>query len=604
MKKRFNLNSRSYVFLALILVISVISACKKQEYTLTTTDDVNITGYLEKYPDQFSLMSEIIERAGSRGYLSAYGNYTLFTPTNEAVKTWLQTLGKASVSDLSAAELKDVINYHLVMDTLNTKNFSDGKLQQLPLYGQYITTGVKNINNVSTYVLNGEAKVIQSNIRVGNGVLQIIDHVLQPQSKTLAQLFDEEPYRTKYSIFRQALIATGFYDSLNVQPANATDVTRKFQTVFAESDEALSVKYGSYEALYDDLSGKTLKDPKNHSDSLWLYVAYHIGTGANYLADIVSTSSLTTLAPSEVITTKYAGQRVLLNEVDFNGKTEPGVELNRENSDITASNGVLHDATEYFKIKVRIPTPLYWDMELDGLSQNPKHPNYGVKNIDMQTNGASTFPGAYNPEDPTKINSLYQFLNPSNRWYSKMDMISLSISGPTGNKARSFWHEFRTPLLVKGLYKVWVCYAQLDRATNQLQWVMNPGTPNEQVLTNIMYSGLSLTASGKSLTDPNSDNLMETEGYKRYMATTSETAINDKGEVVKGDVAPNSAVMVGRLLGIANIKSTDRQWIRIRGLGGMTGSNIIGVDMLHFIPIDMDQQYPRFSRSGTIFKRP
>jgi hypothetical protein len=133
---------------------------------------------------------------------------------------------------------------------------------------------------------------------------------------------------------------------------------------------------------------------------------------------------------------------------------------------------------------------------------------------------------------------------------------------------------------------------------------MNPGTPNEQVLSNIMYSGLSLTASGKSLSDPNSDNLMETEGYKRYMATTAETAINDKGQVVNGDVAPTSAVMVGRLVGIANIRTTDRHWIRVRGLGGMTGNNIVGVDMIHFIPVNMDQQYPRFSRSGTVFRRP
>ncbi|MBC8053906.1 MAG: fasciclin domain-containing protein [Sphingobacteriaceae bacterium] len=602
MKKKLTNSHKAYAFMFILMIIA-LNACKKPDYTLTTTEDVNITGYLAKYPEKFSLMSEIITKSGSEGFLGAYGSYTLFTPTNDAIKAWLQSINKSSLSELSSEELKKVINYHLVMDTLNTKNFTDGKLQRLPLYNQYITTGVSNINGVSTYTLNKESRIIQSNIRVGNGVLQVIDHVLVPRTKTLAQLIAEND---RYDIFEEALIATKFFDSLNVDPLVSTDALKRFQTVIAVSDSAFEKdNIFNFEDLKDRLS--TENDPTKKTDSLWLFMAYHITPSANYLADVASSTSLVTLAPSEILTAKYAGQKVLLNEVEFNGAIEPGIELNRVFSDVSASNGVLHDAKNYFTIKVRFPTPLYWDMELDGLSQNPRNPDYGVRAINLHPNGASFNPASYLPADATKIGSQYQVGSPGNRVFNKGDLLNLSLSGPTSNLARPLHHDFRTPLLVKGLYKVWVCYGQNGNANaNQTQWVMNPGTPAEQVLPNIMISGNNLGSSGISLTAPNSDNLMEANGFKRYMALNTETAVNAQGQIVTGDAAYvlGTNTTVGRLVGIANIKTTDRHWIRIRGLGGMSGSNIIWLDMIHFIPIDMDQQYPRFSSKGVVFKRP
>lgn len=320
MKVKLDLRKITYLVILSAFVIFVINACKRESLTLTTTDDVNITGFLEKNPDKFSLFTQILERSGTKGYLAAYGKYTMFTPDNNAVNNWLKSLNKTAVDQLTAAELKDVVRFHVLPDTVATGKFTDGKLTQITLYGQYLQTGVTFKDGISSFIINKQALITQSNVRVGNGIIHVIDHVLIPSTKTLAATIEGN---NRYSIFTQALKETGFYDSLNYVQAVIPDTTRRFQTVILESDSALQAAgFNNYAALKAKLS-KT-GNPKSHADSLWMYVAYHISTGASYTPDIVSSPSLATLVPSEIITTKLLGTKVLLNDDEFNGVIEPG----------------------------------------------------------------------------------------------------------------------------------------------------------------------------------------------------------------------------------------------------------------------------------------
>ena len=100
----------------------------------------------------------------------------------------------------------------------------------------------------------------------------------------------------------------------------------------------------------------------NPLDSLHIYVAYHIIPEAKYLADIASASSHFTLQPLEVLSSKLAVEKVLINDLDFNGVHEPGVELPRSASDISTTTGVLHIASAHFRPKLRVPFPVYWDV--------------------------------------------------------------------------------------------------------------------------------------------------------------------------------------------------------------------------------------------------
>jgi uncharacterized surface protein with fasciclin (FAS1) repeats len=601
---KMKLNYHKLVLLVLIgLMVFLIDACKQEEYTQSTTTDVNITGYLAQNPDQFSMFLQIIERAGTKGYLGAYGKYTMFTPTNAAVTAWLKGLNKTGIEQMTAAELKDVVRFHVLSDTIATSKFTDGKLPQITLYGQYLLTGVTFNQGVSNYIINKEAIVTKSNIRVGNGIIHVIDHVLRPSLKTLAVKIEEN---ARYSIFTQALKETGFYDSLNYAQANIPDTTRRFQTVVLESDSALmAAGFANYAALKAKLS-KT-GNPKSHSDSLWMYVAYHISTGASYTGDIVSSPSIGTLVPNEIVTTKLVGTKILLNDDEFNGIVEPGVELNRTYSDFTASNGVLHEARSFYKIKPRVPTGVFFDIgdqpELKalaswrvpgtsvGLLQNGKLITAGIR---LDAYRSNTIGPVY------AVSTLP--IDAAGRSYANKDLIQFSMT--TSNAARSIWVELRTPMLVKGKYRVWICYTY--NVSGPLEQVgVDVGTTQEQILPNLVDFAQNLTASGVATANaalPSADGLMLTNGFKRYMATTVEVSNGVNGSQ---PVATNNlwSIMPGKLAGVVDIKTTDKHWVRFTTLRG-NGSNIMNIDMIHFIPIDDDQNYPRFNPTGLIYKRP
>jgi uncharacterized surface protein with fasciclin (FAS1) repeats len=603
MKEKLNIHKLSYLVILSAFVLFVINSCKKEIYTQTTTDDVNITGYLEKYPEKFSLWSQILERSGTKGYLAAYGKYTVFTPNNDAVTAWLKSNNKTSVEQMTPAELKDVVRFHVLPDTVATNKFTDGKLAQITLYGQYLQTGVAFKGGVSSYVVNKSTTILLSNVRTGNGIIHVIDHVLIPATKTLAATIEGND---RYKIFTEALKVTGFYDSLNYAQANVPDTTRRFQTVVLESDSAIKAAgFADFAALRAKLS-KT-GNPRLHTDSLWMYVAYHISAGASYTPDIISSPSLTTLVPSEIVTTKLVGTKVLLNDDEFNGIIEPGVEINRPFSDFTTSNGVLHESKTFYKIKPRVPTGVFFD-----IGDQPELKAMAAWRIPGQTigliqNGKFITAGIRGDRIPSQaINYTTSTLpyGSDTRSYANKDVIQFNASN--SNTARNFWIEIRSPMLVKGKYKIWICYTY--NGSGPLEQIgVDVGTSQEQILPNLVDCTQQLTSSG--VTDangalPSTDGLMLTNGFKRYMATTVETATDGVTKGLQPTGANNGwKIMVGKLAGVADIKTTDKHWIRFTCLRGNNNA-ILNIDMIHFIPIDDDQNYPRFSPSGAIFNRP
>jgi uncharacterized surface protein with fasciclin (FAS1) repeats len=319
MKRISEINRRIGIMLSLMLLFG-IWGCKQEALVYTTTTDTNITSYLEKYPERFSEFRKILDLTGTASFLNAYGAYTLFAPTNVAIKAYLTEKGQTTIEQIDAAELKNLVRFHLLSDTIRSNTFTDGKLSSLTMFGQYLITGARNVDGKTSVVINRQANMLQADITLGNGIIHVIDHVLQPAKFSVAQLIENNP---KYSIFTQALKATGLYDTLNILPANNPISRRKFLTVLAESDSVLNAAgYSNYAALKAKFS-KTA-DPKNITDSLHLWMAYHILYDAKYLADIASSQSQTTLAPLEIVTSSLIGTTILINDVTFLGVHELG----------------------------------------------------------------------------------------------------------------------------------------------------------------------------------------------------------------------------------------------------------------------------------------
>jgi uncharacterized surface protein with fasciclin (FAS1) repeats len=545
------------------LLVFVIS-CKKTEITQTTTSDVNIVGYLDKRPDSFSLFRQILERTETAAFLNAYGAYTCFAPTNSGVRTYLQGLGAATVDAADLNTLKDMVRLHLLEDTVYTGSFTDGKLPVITMYGQYLITSVSFVDGSSKYIINRQATVTQTNIKVGNGIIHQIDNVLLPATKTIAQQLSAKP---EYSIFVQALQATGFYTLLNtVNPS----ISNRWMTVFAESNQALADSgITSYTALRTKYS--QTGNPANANDSLNMYVAYHISDGLKFLGDIIGTSTHETKLPQEVISVKLIGQDVVLNEDVFNGILERGVKLNRAKSDLASTNGVWHDVAAHYMVKYRKPTALFWDVSsFEEIMKLPAFYKRANNDFVRATEANNPIKDHYWGWGPLASTNFLQYQYSASSSVTNFCVNNDVNMMPMGLPNRPTWWEMKTPPIIKGRYKVWICYA----------WQKQSSSSN--MLCQVEVNGV-LMQRTVNFTDARpigTDAELEAIGWKRYIENTG-----------------TGTRQAARQVGVIDFTTTKQQTVRITPLVGTQNNN--NLDMIHFIPVDENQILPRFKPDGT-----
>lgn len=554
------------VFAVSIALLICLNSCKKTVYPIIVDSTQNINDYLVSNQATFSLFDQILDKTGYSGFLGAYGAYTVFAPNNDAVTLYLKGLGKASVDQVDINVLKDMVKLHVIQDTLSTLNFTDGKLPTPTLYGQFLTTGATNVNGVSSYTVNKQAIILRTNLRFGNGIVHIIDHVLLPATLTIAQTIEQN---SKFSIFSQALKATGFYDTLNVVATSNPNVNRRYFTLLAQSDSVFIANgissFAALKAKYS-FTGNPLN---NKTDSLYLFVGYHILAENSYLNDIISKGSHGTLATGEIISDVLQVQTILINNDTFNGILEPGIPLDRANSDVTTTNGVVHSALGNIHIKVRAPSRVDWDLgdQPEFRKQTTIFRRAGQATIqyipgqlvDITMNGGTA---QYSCDAATTANYYW--------WDDHLNLANFRNTAGAFNDC-----IFRTPVIVKGKYKVWFCNRN---GTSQCgaQFFFD-GVALQNVIS-AFNVGL------PSSTD--SDPVLESKGFKRYSQAPS-----------------TNTTQAGILLGVVNVATTDRHNLEMIAING-ANSGTITADMVQFIPIDQDQEYPRFARNGTLIPRP
>ena len=564
---------KKYIFIPLVVITfiaALFSNCKKTALVETTTQDKNILEYLQKDSLQrFTKLVAIIEKTGYSSAMNTYSTYTLFAPTDDAIDAYLKQKNVASIDQIKDADLKAMIQFHLLEEQVQTSEFTDGKLPSVTMLGQFLITGVVNEGGVSSFRINRQANVTQPNVVTGNGIIHVIDNVLTPSAYTVAKLLEQS---ADYSIFTEALKETGYYDSLN--SATNTDGTQRWITLIAETNQALSdsgiVSYAALKAKYCNTG-----NPKNVADSLHLYVAYHILTDVKYLADIVMASSHETKVPLEVITDKLIdGKKVLINDDEYNTLSGPvhekGVELDQANSDVSATNGVLHRALSHLAIKVRQPFAVYWDLcstvpELTRLSNIYRKKTYLFSYGDGQ---------AF--KDVKWEKSCLKYRNGVNGYLGDYWQMGLGRSSSNtdnlGTCEGNSWIEFTTPLLVKGKYKVWFCYLQQNSTVSAVQASFD-SVP--------LTSALIQFHQKISSVDFAKDAELEALGWKWW------AGVNKKA----GSTA-------SRMLGIIDVKATGRHKIRFELISGSNSD--CNFDMVHFIPLGMNQTSPRFNPDGSI----
>ena len=547
----------------------LFGSCKKSPIVELTSEDVNITGYLEKYPDQFSEFRAILEKSKTSGFLQAYGAYTIFLPTNDAVKAYLNAKQVSSVNDISEQDLYELVTLHVVEDSIKTIDFVDGKLRNASMSGQYLVTVVKNEGGSSNISINSTAKVMQANISVGNGIIHIIDRVLMPATKTVAQTVEADP---RFSIFAEALKETGLYNRLNISVKTNPVVAEKYLTVFAETNEALAAAgfdtYAELKAAYSNTS-----DPTNPEDGLYQYVAYHVVPDARFFVDILNPARLNTLTVKAISTLTKSDQKIVINEVVINGVVEPGAAVERTTADINASNGVVHAVSNHFKIINRPPTALFYDV-----ADQPE-----LRRSSKFRSSASDARFEWN----TRTLPQMEFLKAEGQgvWYEGArsrttaywgDVIRTPLAGEdvtsSSRTTRNSWVDFITPFMAPGRYKFWVCYPLSGQRSQTTRFAFNGKA-----------MGRELNMSQRSGYISDTEEVAEANGWKRYMQPATNTI----------DVAE------GRLLGVVTVTEEGPQVIRMTTTNGSYHSDIY-IDMFHLIPEKEEQLWPKFWPNGRV----
>ena len=551
------------VAIMIILAFSLNSCQKSMEREIYRVFDVIMLDECAEKQELNDFL-QIVEKADLTGTIHAYGTYTLFGPTDEAIAAYLQTIGKKTVADLTVEEALEIVKYHLVPKALSDADFIDGRLAYKNFFNRYLTTQSVSDGGKTYFRVNRQAKIIIPNIEAANGFLHVIDAVLTQPENTVANAVRQLP-EADFSFFKDLFDESGWADALDV----VNDST--WFTFFVVSNESYQkARINSREDLLVELR-KNTPDVATDQELIYRHIGYHIVPRLAYYVDIIASSSLLTMIPEQVIIIKrdQKENKLLLNDIQMGKNHEIGVPLIRgEYTDLSCANGVMHQVDGNIFIKNRTAYRIYWDVaeqpELMALAQfrniqNQAFNTYFVPGELSEIKWGGRAPGwiyYYFGGYTTTFDAKFQYVYSD---YLRFRMCNRTTS----------WMEMTTPVLIKGKYKVWLCYRREQEL--KLKTIFKQDGKDDQVLPYVFdlseYMPTSITPEQ-----------MEIEGWKRYNAKKLES------------------VVISHILGIIEVETTGRHILRFESTheGRYEGN----WDMIHFIPIDDDQLWPRVDIKG------
>jgi len=180
MNNKVCVNGAEVVIKDIIAKNGVIHAVNKVLFPPTGT----IVDAVAGNPD-FSLLLQAVIRAGSSGtdiaaVLSSAGPFTVFAPTNSAFQDLLTALGAASLNDIPATTLRDVLLYHVISSRVFSCNLTDGLTAGTALPGTSLEFDLSAGAKVKGSGNTSASGILKTDIVTTNGVIHVIDRVLLP----------------------------------------------------------------------------------------------------------------------------------------------------------------------------------------------------------------------------------------------------------------------------------------------------------------------------------------------------------------------------------------------------------------------------------------
>jgi len=202
---------------------------------------------------------------------------TVFAPTDAAFTALFGALGEETVTALleDPAALTEILTYHVVEGAAFSEDVAallvDGDFSVETLNGQYVDVATTEEGGITLDDANLVLEMLD--IEADNGVIHVIDAVLLPEDRTIAEVVVEAASAEEGAEFTSLLAAVQAADPAVLEALSNPDAEL---TVFAPTDEAFA-------ALGEETISAVLADQALVTGIL----LYHAAEGATYSGDIV-----------------------------------------------------------------------------------------------------------------------------------------------------------------------------------------------------------------------------------------------------------------------------------------------------------------------------
>ena len=412
----------SLLFIFCSLFFSV--ACKEDidESNLYTFTGETIEDYLVNRSERFSSFNYILSRIGYDKILSAYGTYTCFAPDNDAVKAYIDSLyedtnlelphngmTQPGLEGLTDSLCQDIALFHLLGTEVMSVYMGNGMTIKTIL-GREITTSFDAESK--QVAINRNSLILKDGIDqdLENGVLHEINHVITRSNLLIAG--EMEAHQDQFSVFSNALKATGLADSLTATSHDFEKITIKTgfylpdkcemgYTIFAETDDVLAEKgitdvetmadyarkvYANCDDWYDYVRNHKIEisygtDYKNPWNVLSMFLRYHIlnykipftklTNNHNQISKVTLVEYYETMLPYTLLKLTRNGTKLMINRWEANSSLTDmvaelgsasmhtvlfeGIELVGQKAQISPTNGYIHPIKDMLTYNVNVP---------------------------------------------------------------------------------------------------------------------------------------------------------------------------------------------------------------------------------------------------------
>jgi len=118
-------------FLLFIALIAVACVPDKYDEHLRTFEEDTAASLLENNPELYSEFYSLLVETNVADLLNAYGEYTVFAPTNEGMRRYYSQRG-VSLADMTDAEKVELAFNHVLKAKLRSVDFPPGATASAP----------------------------------------------------------------------------------------------------------------------------------------------------------------------------------------------------------------------------------------------------------------------------------------------------------------------------------------------------------------------------------------------------------------------------------------------------------------------------------------